>query len=78
MPVKQDDRIVTVAVEGEGRLIGLNSGEMRREYRFDSPSLPTYFGKNQIVIQSGRNKGIIKVTVQVEGLPDQIKKIVVK
>ncbi len=71
VPVRVDDRRVTVRVEGEGRLRGIDSGEMRRSIRFNSPSLPTYFGKCQIVVQAGRAKGAMTVTVEVEGLGSQ-------
>ena len=71
VPVRVNDRMVTARVEGGGRLMGIDSGEMRREQRFNSHSLPTYFGKCQIVVQAGRKKGMLKVTVQVEGLPEQ-------
>ena len=75
VPVRINDRMVTVRVEGDGRLMGIDSGEMRRELRFDSHSLPTYFGKCQIVVQAGRIKGTLKVIVQVEGLPEQVLNI---
>lgn len=71
IPVRIDDRNITVSVEGCGRLMGIDSGEMRREERFNSHTLPTYMGCAQIVIQSGRNKGEIKVNVNVEGLGSQ-------
>ena len=70
--------MVTVRVDGDGRLMGIDSGEMRREFRFNSHSLPTYFGKCQIVVQAGRNKGMMNVKVRVEGLPEQVVVIEVK
>ena len=78
VPVRIDNRMVTVRVDGDGRLMGIDSGEMRREFRFNSHSLPTYFGKCQIVVQAGRNKGMMNVKVRVEGLPEQVVVIEVK
>ena len=71
IPVRIDDRKVSVRVEGEGRLRGIDSGEMRRELRFDSSILPTYFGRCSIVVQSSRTAGPIRVAVSVDGLPEQ-------
>ena len=78
LPVRVDDRRVTVSVEGAGRLRGIDSGEMRRNERFTSPSLPTYFGRAQIVVQSARKAGTLTVHVEVEGLPGQSLTLQVK
>lgn len=71
-PLRVDDRRVSVRVVGEGRLLGLNSGEMRRDDPLVSPTLPTYMGKAQIVVQSGRSEGWIRIHVMVDGLGRQI------
>ena len=75
VPVRIDDRLVTVSVEGaQGRLLGINSGEMRRNYPLNSCQLSTYRGKCQIIIQSGRDKGVINIKISVAGLGEQILK----
>lgn len=71
VPIRIDDRRVTVGVEGNGRLLGIDSGEMRREERFNSNTLPTYFGRAVIVVQAGRGKGEMRVKVEVDGLGSQ-------
>lgn len=78
VPIRVDDRTVTASVSGSGRLMGINSGEMRRELPFTSPTLPTYFGRCQIVVQSGRSKGTVSLNVSVEGLGSQQFDIAVK
>jgi len=65
-----DNRMITVSVEGEGRLRRVDSGDMRREVSFSGNSVKTYFGKALIVVQSTRNPGLIKVIIQVEGFED--------
>lgn len=70
--VSVNDRLVAAEVEGAGRLMGIDSGEMRRVHRFNSHELPTFQGRCTLVVQAGRNKGIMNVKVQVEGLPDQV------
>jgi len=68
LPVQVDDRRITVSMSGEGRFVGINSGDLRRTESFNSPSLKTYFGRAQIVVQSTRRPGPVTVTVQVEGI----------
>lgn len=70
-PIRIDDRKVSVSVSGEGRLIGMNSGEMRRNEPLTSHELPTYFGRCQIVVQASRAAGQIEIIVDVEGLPSR-------
>ena len=71
IPIRIDDRQVKVTVEGNGRLMGIDSGEMRRSERFSSHTLPTYLGRAQIVVQAGRMRGQLKVKVEVEGMASQ-------
>ena len=71
IPIRIDDRQVKVTVEGNGRLMGIDSGEMRRSERFSSHILPTYLGRAQIVVQAGRMRGQLKVKVEVEGMASQ-------
>ena len=66
--VQTDDRRVTVTVEGEGRLRGVDNGDVRREKCAVTNSLDTYFGRALIVVQSTRKAGRIRVTVNVEGV----------
>ncbi|MDR1763312.1 MAG: GDSL-type esterase/lipase family protein [Dysgonamonadaceae bacterium] len=66
-PVQTDDRRLTVSVEGAGRLLGIDNGDLRRENSFSGNSLKTYFGKALITIQSQRRTGTIAVKVSMEG-----------
>ena len=66
--VQTDDRRVTVTVEGEGRLRGVDNGDVRRDKCAVTNSLDTYFGRALIVVQSTRKAGKIRVNVSVEGV----------
>ena len=77
LPIKVDDRLISVHVEGCGRLLGINNGDVRRSFKLNSDKLPTFQGKGQIIIQSGKTKGTIKVKVNVEGLGQQELSLVI-
>lgn len=70
LEAQADNRLVTVSVEGEGRLRCVDSGDLRREYAFATDNVKTYFAKALIVVQSTRRPGPIKVTVNVSGFPE--------
>lgn len=65
-----DNRMITVSVEGEGRLRRVDSGDLRREGSFSGNSVKTYFGKALVVVQSTRKPGPIIVNVHVEGFDE--------
>lgn len=67
-PVQVDNHRISVSISGEGQLIGINSGDLRRKEPFNSTSLNTYFGRAQIVVRSTRVKGIITAKIHVEGI----------
>ena len=67
-PVQTDDREVTVSVVGDGRLLGLDSGDLRRQGSFAGNSLKTYFGRVQATVQATRMAGTITVKVEIEGI----------
>ncbi|MBP5302824.1 MAG: DUF4982 domain-containing protein, partial [Bacteroidales bacterium] len=67
-PVQTDDRKVTVSVVGDGRLLGLDSGDLRRQGSFAGNSLKTYFGRVQATVQATRKAGTMTVKVEVEGI----------
>ena len=65
--VQTDDRKLTVTVEGEGKFLGIDSGDLRREESFAGNQLKTYFGRALVIVQSNRKPGQIKVNVTMEG-----------
>lgn len=67
-PVQTDNRLVTVTVEGEGRLRGVDTGDLRRETPFGGNELKTYFGKALAIVQSTRKAGNIRVSIRIEGI----------
>jgi beta-galactosidase len=65
-PVQTDDKKLTVTVEGEGKFLGIDNGDLRREKSFAGNSLSTYFGKALIIVQSTRTAGKIFVKLEME------------
>ena len=72
-----DNRELTVSVEGQGRLMGIDSGDLRRTEALSSNSIKSYFGKALIVVQSNREPGTLKVKVKVDG-SDKIYSVEIK
>jgi beta-galactosidase len=70
--VQTDNRKVTVTVEGEGRFLGIDNGDLRRERSFAGNELPTYFGKALAIVQSTRKAGKMLVNIQVEGVKEKV------
>lgn len=68
--VPNDDREITVTVEGAGRLVALDNGDLRDSGIQKRPNKPTYFGKALAVIQSLRDEGLITIKVKAEGIPE--------
>ncbi|MBB3061180.1 sugar-binding domain-containing protein [Microbulbifer rhizosphaerae] len=68
--VPNADQEITVEVVGNGRLLGLDNGDLRDP--FTGHSIQTYFGKALLTLQSGRSKGTIRVRVSSEGLSDEV------
>lgn len=62
------DMLLTVEIEGEGRLLGLDNGDLRNHESYTGSQLTTYWGKMLAIIQSSRLSGEIKVRVSGEGL----------
>jgi beta-galactosidase len=66
--VSTDDRRVTVSLEGEGRILALDNGDLRRQRPFGEHTLPTYFGEAAVDVQASRTAGTLRLKVDVEGL----------
>ena len=67
--VQIDEREVSVSVKGEGRLLAVDSGELRVESdSFARSMVKTQFGRALAIVQSGRRPGTITVTVSVQGV----------
>ena len=66
--VQMDDRNLTVQLEGEGRLLALDNGDMRRDIPFGSNKLKTFFGRALLIVQSARVPGVLRVKVETEGV----------
>jgi beta-galactosidase len=73
--VQTDDRNVKVTVTGAGRLLAVDSGELRRKHTFWQNPVKTSWGKAIIMVQSSRTPGSIEVKVEVDGCEAQIMTI---
>lgn len=60
-------RRFSVSTEGPIRLLGVETGDMRRHDSWRTTSLPTYFGEGFIRLQSTRQTGTARVIINVEG-----------
>lgn len=67
VPVQTDDRKLTVTIEGEGKFLGIDNGDLRRKISFAGNELNTYFGKALIIVQSTRKAGKIQIKVEMQG-----------
>ncbi len=68
-----------VEVEGPIRLLGVETGDMRRKDSWRTTKLKTYFGEGLVRLQSTTQKGTAKVKFFVEGFDNPfIKEIVIK
>ncbi len=66
--VPDNDSQVTVEVSGNGRLLGVDNGDLRRPGSYAGNSVRTYFGKALVTVQSTRTRGDITVEVKIPGL----------
>ncbi len=67
-------RIFNVRTEGPLRLLGVETGDMRRKESWCTTELPTYFGEGLIRVESTDKQGTGRVIITVEGLPDPVIK----
>jgi beta-galactosidase len=67
-PVQTDDRKITATVTGDGRFLGIDNGDLRREISFAGNALKTYMGRALITVQSARKAGVIHISVLVDGI----------
>ena len=68
-----------VEVEGPIRLLGVETGDMRRMESWRTTELKTYFGEGLVRLQSTTKPGIARVKVFVEGFDKPfVKEIVIK
>ncbi len=66
--VAHDDRELVVELTGEGEIIGLGNGDMRRTEPYRMDRTETDFGKALAIIRSTRNTGEIMLRVSGKGI----------
>lgn len=70
--VQHADRHVKASIEGEGRLVGFISSDLRRKTPFTSHEDKTYFGRAMAIVQSTRKAGTIRLRFDVEGWDEPV------
>ena len=70
--VPDHDMQITFEVTGNGRLIGLDSGDLRSNESFKGNKRTTYFGKALAIVQSSRQQGDMIVKATADSLPESI------
>jgi len=69
IPVPDSDTLITIRVEGEGRLAAVDDGRLRSRESFQEGSRTTRLGRCLAVVQAGRQPGRIVVTAISRDLP---------
>ncbi|GHT37365.1 beta-galactosidase [Bacteroidia bacterium] len=69
LPVLHDDRMISVKIEGDGTLIGLDNGDLRMKEPIGTNRMSTYFGHCLLVVRANQIAGEINIIVKSEGLP---------
>ncbi len=69
---------IRVQVEGKGRLEALGSADPSSTERYDASECDTFDGYAMAVIRSGKDEGVIKVTVEAGGTETRVLEIQVK
>ncbi len=62
------DNLISLEVEGDGKLIGFGSGDQWSHEDYKSNKRKSYSGKSLAIVQSNHSSGRIKVTASSEGL----------
>ena len=75
LPVPNDDKIITVEITGNGKLLGVDNGDLRRNGTYSGNKIRTYIGKALIIVQSKRYKSEMNIKVSSVGLPDAFASI---
>jgi len=61
---------IKYTITGNGKLLGLDNGDLRDLTLFQSNERKVYKGKAQLVVQAGRQAGTITVTAHADGIKD--------
>jgi beta-galactosidase len=69
--VSRDDRLITIDISGEGRLKGIDSGDLSKFLEagaYQHPQCRTYWGQALAVVQSTKKPGRIFIWIKSDGL----------
>lgn len=73
--VPDENRQLTVTVDGPAEIAGFINGDIRTPETFDSPVHSLWNGKAQLILRSTQEPGAVKVTVSAEGLKKSTLKV---
>ena len=77
-PVKTENTNVEFEIQGNAKLLGVDSGNFNKHQDFQSNKIETYKGRCLAIIQSTKKAGTIRVTAKAEGLESQTVKIAIR
>ena len=77
-PTKTDNALIEFEIEGNAKLLGVDSGNFHKHQDFQSNTIETFKGRCLAIIQSTKNTGTIQVTAKAEGFESQTVKLEIK
>ncbi len=69
--VPNADRLLTLKINGPGRLIGFDNGDLRSNESYKANTRTSYWGRALAIVQSHRSPGRISVNISAEGVEDK-------
>ncbi|MGJ8681880.1 glycoside hydrolase family 2 TIM barrel-domain containing protein [Paraglaciecola sp.] len=69
--IKTQNAHVSFALEGQGKLLGVDNGASNNVQNFQSNHLDTAKGRALAIVQSKRNAGTVKIVAKIKGLAPQ-------
>ncbi|MEE9602271.1 MAG: sugar-binding domain-containing protein [Thermoguttaceae bacterium] len=69
---------IEFALKGEGRIVGVDNGDLFSHESFKKPRRTTYQGRALAIIRAGRHAGMIRLSARAEGLEPAVVKIATK
>ncbi|MDO6761284.1 glycoside hydrolase family 2 TIM barrel-domain containing protein [Tamlana sp. 2_MG-2023] len=78
LPVKTENTKVEFTIEGNAKLLGVDSANFNKHQDFQSNSIETFRGRALAIIQSTKNAGTVSITARAEGYASKTIKLTIK
>jgi len=73
--VPDADQLIAIAVEGQGKLAGVDNGYQANAESFRAPQIKVFKGKAMLIIRSDEKPGYIYIRAKAEGLAEAVLRI---